>query len=103
MSKIIHPISFQIYIRRNAQWFVQKRGQVFFNPKSTPAQLNNIAEQFGLTNQKVVIELFRINGGENGYYLADIKNQNYYYCGQNWEDISLKLRDLGIGREDPFL
>ena len=82
---------------------MQKRGQVFFNPKNTPVQLNNIAEQFGLSNQNIVTEMFRINGGKNGYYLADLKKRNYYYCGQDWEDIYLKLRDLGIGREDPFL
>lgn len=26
----------------------------------------------------------------------------YYYCGQEWEDIRRKLRQLGIGRDDPI-
>ncbi|TBR56670.1 hypothetical protein B4U84_28835 [Westiellopsis prolifica IICB1] len=47
-------------------------------------------------------ELFRINGGKQGYYIADIQDKKYYYCGTEWEDVKLKLGELGIGRPDPM-
>jgi hypothetical protein len=57
---------------------------------------------YGTTKKKVVIELFRINGGKPGYYLADLRNKQYYYCGTEPEDITAQLQSLGIGRPDPM-
>ena len=101
MAKVVMPARLKIYIRENSKWFTSKPGKVFFNPHNTPANLKNIPEQYGTTNQKVIIELFRINGGKNGYYLADLKYKKYYYCGKEQENISKKLKEIGIGREDP--
>jgi hypothetical protein len=55
-----------------------------------------------LTKIKVLVELFRINGGKHGLYLADIRDKKYYYCGLDLEDVKAKLRSLGIGRDDPM-
>jgi hypothetical protein len=44
---------------------------------------NGIEQQFGLTAEQVIIELFRIDAGRQGYYLANLKDQRYYYCGSN--------------------
>ncbi|KYC36331.1 hypothetical protein WA1_42170 [Scytonema hofmannii PCC 7110] len=56
---------------------------------------------YGISKQQVVIELFRINGGKPGYYLADLRhNKQYYYCGTEPQDVKSKLLFLGIGRED---
>ena len=101
MSTIVAPARLKIYIRRNSKWSTKKTTEVFFNPHETPADLKNIPEKYGTTNQKVVVELFRINGGKDGYYLVDLKYKKYYYCGKEWEDISKKLKEIGIGREDP--
>ncbi|WP_414623852.1 hypothetical protein [Calothrix sp. CCY 0018] len=57
---------------------------------------------FGTSMKKVAVELFRINGGKQGYYIANILDKKYYYCGVEWEDVKLKLRELGIGRPDPM-
>jgi hypothetical protein len=46
--------------------------------------------------------LFRINGGRQGYYIANIKDNKYYYCGVEWEGVKAKLQELGIGRPDPI-
>ncbi|MBN3945464.1 MAG: hypothetical protein HWQ38_02790 [Nostoc sp. NMS7] len=54
-----------------------------------------------MTKIKVLVELFRINGGRPGLYLADIRDKKYYYCGQDWEEVKAKLRELGIGRDEP--
>lgn len=56
---------------------------------------------FGTTKNKVVIELFRINGGKIGYYLVNLREKKYYYCGQDWASVKAKLRELGIGRDEP--
>lgn len=48
-----------------------------------------------------MIELFRINCGRDGYYLANLRDKKYYYCGLEFEDINTKLKELGIGRDDP--
>ncbi|MHC5860321.1 hypothetical protein [Nostoc sp.] len=49
-----------------------------------------------------MVELFRVNGGKSGFYLANIQGKKYFYCGQKWEDVKAKLRSLGIGRDDPM-
>lgn len=50
---------------------------------------------------KVAARLLQINDGKPGYYLADIVDKKYYYCGENLEDIRAKLRELGIGKLEP--
>ncbi|MBW4505594.1 MAG: hypothetical protein KME64_03660 [Scytonematopsis contorta HA4267-MV1] len=57
---------------------------------------------FGTSMKKVAIELFRINGGKQGYYIANILDNKYYYCGTKWEDVKVMLKQLGIGRDDPM-
>lgn len=102
MSSIVHPFHYQIYRRSGTKWYVKEEGEVFYNPTNTPTNLEHIEREFGLTEQQVVISLFRINGGKPGYYLANLRDKKYYYCGPEWSDIKTKLRSLGIGRADPF-
>ncbi len=52
--------------------------------------------------KKVAIALFGVNGGKQGYYIANILDKKYYYCGTQWEDVKTKLKELGIGRDDPI-
>lgn len=101
MSSIVMPFHYQVYEREGVKWFVKDKGSVFYNATSAHMQLEHIAYQFGLTEQQVVIELFRINGGLPGYYLANLKDRKYYYCGVAWENIKQTLQNLGIGRADP--
>lgn len=101
MSSIVAPISYQIYEREGASWFAFDPSGVFYNATDTPMNLKYVERQFGLTAQQVAIELFRINGGKPGYYLVNLRDKKYYYCGSNWEDIKTTLQSLGIGRFDP--
>lgn len=104
MKKIVHPFHYQIYQREGTRWFVREPGRVFYNPAgNTPVQLEQVEQQFGLSAEQVVIELFRLNGGCSGYYLANLRERKYYYCGKNWEDIQKTLISLGIGKVDPIL
>lgn len=67
-------------------------------PDITKLDIENL---FGTTKPKVVTELFRINGGRLGYYLANLIDNKYYYCGETEEDLKKKFIELGIGRSEP--
>jgi hypothetical protein len=103
MDKIIHPIRYRIIERKitpeRSYWHFIK-GRTFYNPLNLPGE-GDIEFMFGTAKKKVVVELFRINGGKVGYYLADLLKKQYYYCGNEWKDIKVKLRELGIGTDEP--
>jgi len=86
----------------NKPLLVKEDGRLFYNPMGIPIQLEHVERQFDLTEQQTIAELFRINGGKSGYYLANLRDRKYYYCGLNWEDIKTTLQSLGIGRADPL-
>jgi hypothetical protein len=100
MESIYYPIYLQIYERKGTRWLFHE-GKVFYNAHGVRTDLDSTLERNNLTRMKVVIEMFRINGGKSGFYLADIKDKKYHYCGDRWEDVKAKLRELGIGRDDP--
>lgn len=96
MSSIICPFHFQIYQHSCDGWTGLRTSRVIYNESNSSVPLDRIAEYFGLTDRKVVIELFRQWGGKEGYYLANLRDRNYYYCGLTLEDVKQKLSDLGI-------
>ena len=104
MEKIVYPVEYRIVQRHitpeKSYWHFLK-GKVFFNPLNLPTE-GDIEFMFGTTKKKVVVEMFRINAGKPGYYLADLLERKYYYCGSNWEDVRTMLFSLGIGRVDPI-
>lgn len=102
MSSIVYPFYFQIYRREGAAWYVQESTTIFYNPTNiTPTKLTHVEKQFGLTEEQVMIELFRVNGGKPGYYLGNLRTKKFYYCGTERENIRSTLQSLGIGRPDP--
>ncbi|MDZ8138847.1 MAG: hypothetical protein RM049_26685 [Nostoc sp. DedQUE04] len=96
---IIYPSYFRIFECRAGRWFI-KNTEVFI--ASDEVKDDDIAASYGVTEQQAVINLFRINGGKAGFYLANFRDKKYHYCGQSREDVKAKLRSLGIGREDPM-
>ncbi len=96
---IIYPSHFRIFECRSGRWFI-KNTDVFIGSNSVKD--DDIASLFSITEQQVVINLFRIDGGKSGFYLANLRDKKYYYCGENREGIKSQLRELGIGREDPI-
>lgn len=101
MVKIISPIYYRVIQKINNKWIFKTGNRVFYNPLNLPVSSENLEKWYGLTREKVVIELFRINGGKDGYYLANLKESRYYYCGIKDTDVKKILISLGIGREDP--
>lgn len=98
MKNIVVPIYYQVYRRDAVGWFIQDPHRVFYGETTN---LQKIARLFDTTEQAVILELFRINGGRSGYYLANLRDRKYYYCGLQWQDVKTKLLEIGIGRDDP--
>jgi hypothetical protein len=100
-TTIIRPIYYRIIERRGNGWAF-KQGEPFLNLFNAPLlPQEDLFASFDTSMKKVAIELFRINGGKQGYYLANILDKKFYYCGTQWEDIKTKLRELGITKSDP--
>ncbi|TBR56469.1 hypothetical protein B4U84_29765 [Westiellopsis prolifica IICB1] len=101
-TTIFYPVYCRIVERRGNGWAFTK-GEPFINWFNAPwLEQKDLFAAFGTSMKKVAIELFRINGGRQGFYIADIKDKKYYYCGTCWEDVKTKLQELGITRPDPI-
>jgi len=98
---LTYPAYYRIIRREGGTWFF-KRAKLLCSAShlSTPAEATDFEAQHNLTKNQVAIELFRINGGKSGYYLANLRNRQYYYCGLKFSDVQTKLQSLGIGRPD---
>ena len=103
MSSLIHPYHYLIVQREGTTWLFKSGGQVFYNPRNVPValELDDLLHRFGLTKSAIAVELFRLNGGTPGYYLANLREGKYYYCGFHWDDVRAMFLMLGIGRKDP--
>jgi hypothetical protein len=102
-SSIVSPLHFLIVEHKGTTWAFKGGGNIFYNPRNVPVSLKveDLLHRFGLTPAKVVIALFRLNGGRAGYYLANLRDRQYYYCGTDWEDVRATFQAIGIGRPDP--
>lgn len=100
-SKIIHPDYIRLVQRVPGGWLF-KQGRLFFKrlPVSS-TDLDDFKLMYGISKQQVTTELFRINGGKLGYYLVNLRDRKYYYCGTEAETVKPSLLSLGIGRVDP--
>ncbi len=80
------------------------KSEVVYNSTGAniPLEPSDVSTKYGLSKHKVMIELFRIRGGKISYYLADLRDKKYYYCGEAEGSVKDKLLELGIGRVDPM-
>ncbi len=93
MDTILYPTYIRLIIRVSNRWrFID--GQPFYNPYNFPSlKQEDLFCFLGLTMKGVANELRKINNALPGYYLADIVEKKYYYCGVDWEDVKRTLRD----------
>jgi hypothetical protein len=99
---IIRPVYYRIIERRGKIWAF-KEGQPFVNLFNAPdLDMEDLFSLFDTSMEKIAAELRRINNAKQGYYIANILDKKYYYCGTQWEDVKAKLKELGIGRDDPM-
>ena len=99
-TSIIYP-GYYLVVKREADGWIFRHPRIFYRANNKPICTEKRELQYGLTKKKIIIELFRLNAGKLGYYLANMRDRQYYYCGTEWEDVKTQLRSLGIGREDP--
>ncbi len=103
---MIHPAHYQIVKHfvdpeRGRGWrFLSQKP--FYNPKNIPFAEKEAYKNYNLTEKDIVIQLFRIAVGKLGYYLVNMRDRKYYYCGKDWEDVKEKFLELGIGRREPL-
>lgn len=92
---LVYPIYYYV-VERDAQvgaWKF-KKGESFYNPSEKDINYEEKERYFGLTKPKIATELFRINGGKSGWYLVNMRDRQYYYCGLTRESVKEKLRFL---------
>lgn len=99
MSTIVYPSQYRILECKSGRWSI-KNVEPFSSYKDS-TDYNDTASIFGITEQAVVVELFRLNNGKSGYYLANLKDRKYHYCGLTLEHVKATLLGLGIGRVSP--
>ena len=101
MTSIIYPQHYYVIKREPGSWLF-RHPRIFYSNKKQLKNVNKREEIYGLTKKKITIELFRINAGKSGYYIANMRDGKYYYCGESWQNVRTKFLELGIGREDPM-
>jgi hypothetical protein len=100
--KIFHPVYYRIVKHHGNVWSFTLSSP-FATLSETPIpSFEEVLVTFDITVKQIVAELFKINGGNAGYYLTDLKEQKYYYCGVEWHDVQTKFLELGVGRADPM-
>lgn len=99
-ASLIHPLHYLIVKREGTTWYFKPGSSVFYNPRNVPVSLTleERLHRFELNPSKLMIELFRVKVGKSGYYLVNLRDKQYYYCGLTWEVIKITLKSLGIGK-----
>jgi hypothetical protein len=94
---IIYPAYFRLVKRDAAGWHF-RRGKVFYNSSIQPLdhRLEDREKEFGLSDRVLIAEFCWLNGGKEGYYLANLRDREYYYCGTERQDVKNTLVALGI-------
>ena len=95
------PDYYRVLECRSGEWFL-KKAKVVYRNLPIAIDFDDFELLYGITREQVAIELFRVGHGRNGYYLANLRKKQYYYCGTEADEVKAKLRSLGIGRNDPI-
>ncbi|MEH2461749.1 hypothetical protein [Nostoc sp.] len=100
-TTVFIPDYYRIFECRAEEWFL-KTVRLIHKELPFAVDLNDFQLLYGVSDEQIAVELFRLNGGKAGYYLANLRQKQFYYCGAEPEGVKVKLRSLGIGRDDPF-
>lgn len=99
-TEVYMPDYYRVFERVVNGWHL-KPSKVFYKKLPLKIDFDDFELLYGISQQQVATQLFRVAGGKAGYYLANLRRKQYYYCGQNPLDVKKKLKSLGIGRDDP--
>jgi hypothetical protein len=99
-SSIVIPAYYRIFELRDNAWLA-KTSEVFYNPSSLPFDANDTEANFGISKRQIVLALHQQFNAQQGYYVADLIQKRYYYCGLVFDDARKMLLSLGVGRLEP--
>jgi hypothetical protein len=95
MTTIFTPGYIQVIERTQTGWF-QTRPSNVINLSSRSFNSLNKEKYYGLTKTQILTELFQRYQGKLGYYLVNLSDRKFYYCGLTVQDLQDKLFELGI-------
>jgi hypothetical protein len=98
--RICHPSYFRVYEKDDNSWYLYK-GKKFFSQSNLSLQQGHLERRYGLSLSDIVLQFFQIGRGRPGFYLANLKERQFYFCGNSPQDIQHKFRELGISPPDP--
>lgn len=89
------PAYIDIVHKTGDRW-IRLKTTVVCNMSGRPHDPTQQFSKYGLTQKGVLVELYKRYQGLDGWYLTDLINKEYYYCGATSEDVERKLVELGI-------
>lgn len=95
MTAIFVPGYIQVIEKTLDGWFQTKPTSIVNFSDRTFDCLNK-EKYYGLTKTQITKELFKRYQGKLGYYIVNLNQRQYYYCGLTVKDIQEKLVDLGV-------
>ena len=96
--RIIYPDYICIVEKTPDEWRIKQPQKLFWrSPNSTvPVYREKREEAYGLTTKDLILPLFKRYLGKLGFYIVNMRDHEYYYCGLTWQDIREKLWEIGI-------
>ena len=94
-TTVIYPSYYRVVRCEGGRWYI--KGAKLCSSNHVPIGLSG-AEVYNTTSAQLLVSLFRVNGGRGGYYIANLRDKKYYYCGLSLEDVRVTFEHLGIGR-----
>lgn len=101
-NSFIRPVYYLPIERKSDRWrFLH--GEVFWNPFNLPIPQSVEVLLWCFRTSMSEVEHLRSINAAPGYYLANVLDKKYYYSATEWDDITTKLIDLGIGKRESNL
>ena len=96
--RLIYPSYIYIVEKKSSNWYFREPAKIFYRSPDCklPLGQKSRAENYGLSDRKIIIELFRKYLGKLGFYVVNMRDRKYYYCGLTWQDVQEKLWEIGI-------
>jgi hypothetical protein len=98
--RFILPDYYRIVECRDDRWYFKKVNP-FYTRLPIQIDFQDIKLLYGISQQQIVNELFQMKNGEIGFYLVNLRQKRYYYCGTDSKSVKAMLHSLGIGRNEP--
>lgn len=98
LMKVIYPYYWQIYQHIGSKWYRLPANRVSNEPEKFVPQ--HIEKKFGFTEKEIIVNLFKINSGWQGYYIANLKEHKFFYCGTQWEDVNNTFQSFGVSHQN---